>query len=196
MKLLREVPKHITSPVRPAYPIEARNDALRKRQRVVVDLIIEAEQSGDKSTSAYSENDAKVERDARLLVQSESEAKKPRVASTNLKSLLHERSVIERALHIGTEMLTELRAVWAQRLMAERMKEYRSTVRGVALAIEALKKADSSKQELLKLFGGLGRNSGLPCANLSIAAGLNSLKTFTTAALSAGLISKEELTNV
>jgi len=195
MKLLREVPKHITSPVRPVYPIEARIDALRKRQRVVVDLIIEAEQSGDKSTSAYSENDAKVERDARLLVQSE-EAKKPRVVSTNLKSLLHERSVIERALHIGTEMLTELRAVWAQRLMAERMKEYRSTVRGVALAIEALKKADSSKQELLKLFGGLGRNSGLPCANVNIAAGLNSLKTFTQAALSAGIITKDELTNV
>src|SRR6476619_257698 len=129
MKLLREVPKHITSPVRPVYPIEARIDALRKRQRVVVDLIIEAEQSGDKSTSAYSENDAKVDRDARLLVQSESEAKKPRVvASTNLKSLLHERSVIERALHIGTEMLTDLRSAWANQVMAERMKDYRATV--------------------------------------------------------------------
>jgi hypothetical protein len=37
---------------------------------------------------------------------------------------------------------------------------------------------------------------GLPCANVNIAAGLNSLKTFTQAALSAGIITKEELTNV
>jgi len=196
MKLLREVPKHITSPVRPVYPIEARIDALRKRQRVVVDLIIEAEQSGDQSTSAYSENDAKVERDARLLVQSEAEAKKPRVASTNLKALLHERAVNERALHIGTEMLTDLRSAWANQVMAERMKEYRATVRGVALAIEGLKKADGAMQGLLKLFGAAGRNSGLPCANVSVAAGLNSLKSFTAAAISAGLLSKEELHNV
>ena len=69
-------------------------------------------------------------------------------------------------------------------------------MRNVALAIEALKKADSSMQGLLKLFGGLGRSSGLPCANVSVAAGLNSLKTFTQAALSAGLITKDELTNV
>src|SRR5258705_1381620 len=185
MKLLREVPKHITSPVRPAYPIEARIDALRKRQREVVDLIIEAEQSGDKSTSAYFDNDAKVERDARALVQSEAEAKKPRVASTNLKALLHERAVIERALQLGSDMLTELRAAWAQQVMAERSREYRAAVRNVALAIEALKKADSTMQELLKLFGAAGRNSGLPCANVNVAAGLNSLKTFSQAALNA-----------
>ena len=196
MKLLREVPKHTTSPVRPVYPIEARLDGLRKRQRVVVDLIIEAEQSGDKSTSAYSENDAKVERDARALVQSEVEAKKPRVASASLKVLLHERAVNERALQIGTDMLTELRSAWANQVMAERSKEYRSAVRNVALAIEALKKADGNMKGLLKLCGAAGRNSGLPCANVNVAAGLNSLKTFTQAAISAGILTKGELTNV
>ena len=87
MKLLREIPKHTASPVRPVWPIEARLDGLRKRQREVVNLIIEAEASGDKSTSAYSENEAKVEREALALVRSEVEAKKPRVASANLKAL-------------------------------------------------------------------------------------------------------------
>ena len=192
MKLLREIPKHTASPVRPVWPIEARLDGLRKRQREVVNLIIEAEASGDKSTSAYSENEAKVEREALALVRSEVEAKKPRVASANLKALLHERAVIERALDLGSNMVTELRMAWAQQVMAERSKEYRSSVRNVALAIETLRKADSSMQGLLKLFGAVGRSSGLPCANVNVAAGLNSLKTFSQAALNAGIIISKE----
>jgi hypothetical protein len=195
MKMLREIPKHTTSPVRPIYPIESRLDALRKRQREIVDLIIAAEQSGDKSL-AYSDDESKVEREARALVRSEVEAKKPPVASASLKALLHEKAVIERALDLGTNMVTELRMAWAQQVMAERSKEYRAAVRNVALAIEALKKADSTMQELLKLFGAVGRSSGLPCANVNVAAGLNSLKSFTSAARTAGLITKEELTNV
>ena len=122
--MLREVPKLTTSPFRPVYPIEARLDGLRKRQREIVDLIIAAEQSGDKS-AAYSDDDAKVEREARALVRSEVEAKKPLVASATLKALLHERAVNERALQIGTAMLTDLRMAWAQQVMAERSKEYR-----------------------------------------------------------------------
>jgi hypothetical protein len=93
-------------------------------------------------------------------------------------------------------MVSELRMAWAQRVMAERSKEYRAAVRNVALAIEALKRADSTMQGLLKLFGAVGRSSGLPCANLYISPGLNLLKSFTSAALSAGLITKDELTNV
>jgi hypothetical protein len=193
MKLLREVPKQTVSPTRPVYPIEAKLDALRKRHRELVNLIIESEAT-DKSVT-YTDDDARVERDARALVQSEAQAepKKPRAGSQNLKAFLHERAVIERAMEIGNEMLTDLRAAWAQQIMAQRMKEYRASVRDVALAIETLKRADSKMQGLLKLFGAAGRNSGLPCASVNVAAGLNQLKTFTTAAQSAGLISKEDI---
>jgi hypothetical protein len=190
MRLLKEVPKHVTSPVRPVFPVEARLDSLRKRQRVVIDLIIEAEQSGAKV--AYSDIGSKIEAEALALVR-EGEAKKPRAASPTLKALLHERAVIERALDLGGVILTEMRISWAQRVMAERSKEYRDAVRNVALAIEALKRADSTMQERLKLFGALGRSSGLPCANVTISPGLNLLKSFTSAALSAGLITKEEI---
>ena len=191
MRLLKEVPKHVTNPVRPVFPIEARIAGLQKRQREVIDLIIEAESSGAKV--AYSDNGSKVDAEALALVRSDGEAKKPRAASPTLKALLHERAVIERALEIGSVMLTELRMAWTQRVMAERPKEYRDAVRNVALAIEALKRADSTMQELLKLFGALGRSSALPCANVNIAAGLTSLKTFTTAALNAGIITKGEI---
>jgi hypothetical protein len=196
MKPFQRKPDQSAIPPRPAFAPEARLTELRKRDSHITAAIIEAEQSGDKS-HAYPDDAAKIENEARALARTETKATRATEAvssnTSNLKALWHERAVVRRAIEIATLSLGDLRSAWAAKLLMERRVEYETSVRHVALAIAALKQAEGNRQAFLTALGAAGRNSGLPCANVNVAAGLNSLKTFTTAALNAGIISKDQI---
>ena len=198
MKMLgKETPK-LTSPLRPVFAIEARISEWRKRLNELPSLIAAAEQSGDRS-AARSGDETKVEREARALVRPDEGAaiEKPSVpAYQTLEGLKHERAVIERAIEYGSDTLADLRMAWAQQVMSERMGAYRQVIRRKALAIEQLRRADDEHQALLKLFGAAGRQSGLPCATVHVAAAFPVLKLFTEAALKSGTVTQKDLNDV
>jgi hypothetical protein len=180
-------------PQRPTSPYEARIKQLMLRDREIIKSIIELEANGAKDDGRADGDGPNIEQAARALLAIEGEPTVAPRKTINLKSLRRELETVRLAVEMAQRLVSEINSAWAMQVLTERRGDYEQSLRTLVLAIAALGSLEDGRQALLNSFGGYGRCSGLPAANLYIARALVLLKPIVGAALTAGIVTKEEL---